>query len=62
MKKTQVRHFPTNKRQPVSGTSAGDKRKMREAFYERMKLEAEFLVAATDAVQEIRNLFEKETT
>jgi len=54
MKRTQTRHFPTNKREPVGGSRPGDNRKMREAFQERMRLEAEFLREAINAVKEIR--------
>lgn len=57
MKRTQTRHFPTNKRQPVSGMRPGDSRKMREAWQVRVKLENEFIKAATEAVQAIREAF-----
>ena len=54
MKRTQTRHFPTNKREPVSGMRPGDSRKMRELWQERMRLEAEFLREAANFVKEIR--------
>ena len=57
MKRTQTRHFPTNKRQPVSGLRPGDSRKMRDAWQERMKLENEYIKAALETVQIIREAF-----
>ena len=57
MKRTQTRHFPTNKRQPVSGLRPGDSRKMRDAWQERTKPENEFIKVATEAVQAIKEAF-----
>lgn len=57
MKRTQTRHFPTNKRQPVSGLRPGDSRKMREAWQERMKLESELLRQMVEAVKQLRKGF-----
>ena len=57
MKRTQTRHFPTNKRQPVSGLRPGDSRKMSEAWQERMKLENEFIKAAIETAKAIREVF-----
>lgn len=54
MKRTQTRHFPTNKREPVSGLRPGDNRKMRELWQEKVKLENEFIREAINAVKEIR--------
>ena len=53
MKRTQTRHFPTNKREPVSGLRPGDNRKMRELWQEKVKLENEFIREAINAVKEI---------
>ncbi len=55
MKKTRVRHLPTNRCQPVSGLVPVDRRKMREAFAERMRLEIEFIEAATTVVRELQS-------
>ena len=54
MKRTQTRHFPTNKREPVSGSRPGDNRKMRELWQEKVKLENEFIREAINAMKEIR--------
>ena len=53
MKRTQTRHFPTNKREPVSGLRPGDNRKMRELWQEKVELENEFIREALNAVKEI---------
>lgn len=57
MKRTKTRHFPTNKRQPVSDIRPGDSRKMRDAWQERMKLENEFIKVATEAAKAIKEAF-----
>ena len=59
MKRTQTRHFPTNKRQPVSGMRPGDSRKMRDAWQESMKLERELLKYMLEIVKEVRKEFDE---
>ena len=57
MKRTQIRHFPTNKRQPVSGMRPGDSRKMQEVWQEQMRLERELLKYMLEIVKEVRKEF-----